>query len=86
MHCNSDSEGSGSESDHEPEPDRVLGIDVEDCCKAAHAIARSCDMFCNITQAVKVALLAQNEQDSDVKFGSDDKDSRKSWEGFLKNM
>ena len=86
MHCNSDSEGSRSELDHEPEPDRVLRIDVEDCRKAACAITCSCDMFCDITQAVKVALLAQNEQDSDVKFGSDDEDSRKSWEGFLKNM
>ena len=75
MHCNSDTEGSGSESDHKPEPDRVLRIDVKDCHKAAHAITHSCDMFCDITQAVKVALLAQNEQDSDVEFGSDDEDS-----------
>ena len=86
MHCNSDSEGSGSELDHEPEPDHVLGIDVEDCCKAARAIAHSCDMFCDITQAVEVALLAQNEQESDVEFRSDDEDSQKSREGFLKNM
>ena len=70
-----DSEGSRSELDHKPEPDRVLRIDVEDCRKAACVIARSCDMFCDITQAVKVTLLAHSEQDSDVEFGLDDKDS-----------